>query len=81
MSAPIAIKFSNNEVISSSKSGGLKPNLLKSKKAKMTKSKNLINFSKYYNIVINIGDTRFLTFKAKVIFKRLRQTFIKIPIF
>lgn len=60
--APIFIEVNNNTV---PREDSLKPYLSKSKKTKITKSKNLI---KGPTILFNVLTTELLTFKAKVAF-------------
>lgn len=66
----------NNNIVP--REDGLKPYLSKSKKTKITKSKNL---TKGPTILFNIVITKFLIFKAKVTFTQLRKAFTEALIF
>ena len=79
-SAPIIIRTNVNKIVN----GRLEFYLPKSKKMKMTKSKNLAKLKNLTNLLkiisINIGTIGFLISKARIAFTQLRQAFIKVLI-
>lgn len=75
-SASILIRVNINEIVGNSDS--LKPILSKSKKAKMAKSKNLVNLTKsQIAVTINNEAIGFLIFEATIAFIKLKEVFIK----
>lgn len=73
-STSILVGANVDKIVSNS---SLEAILLKSKKTTIIKTKNLANLSKSKNAgIANIRLIRFLTFKAKIGFTKLRQMFI-----